>query len=215
MQRLIESIRRNMISLLRDRRWIPNWADRAPLLEKTEYLGVSTSDSETNSTENGSERIIYSSHRSNRQSCLFRTTTILIFALLNLAVWATIWFQPGRGRPEGVADRLFPLTPYETIIFHDDHIMPGPETDKIWKEALPHGHGFTVVDKPDLYGLPRGVAYADGFNKYGVSWAHQYHCVWMLKDAFWDLVNNNSSLVGIDAHERSKEGAELWHLAVG
>ena len=185
------------------------------MLEKAEFFGVSTSDSETNSIENGFESTIYSSLVSNRRLWLSRVTTILVFALLNLAVWIAMGFRPRQGRPEGVADLLFPSTQYETVIFHDDHIMPSSETDKIWRDALPHGHGFTVIDNPDFYDLPQGVAYADGFNKYGVSWAHQYHCVWMLKDAFWDLVDNKSSLVGIDTHESSKEGAELWHLAVG
>jgi len=63
------------------------------------------------------------------------------------------------------------------VTFHETHLRPGPETDALWEAELPRGHGFTLVDEPDRYGLPQGMPHGDGFNRYGVTWAHQYHCL--------------------------------------
>ena len=195
--------------------WTPSWARGKHASEEAAYSKIETTDSETNSVEDGnSEKGIQSTNSAQRSAWTFRIVTIFIFAILNLSMWLAIGRSTNRARPEGVADRLFPQAEYETVIFHDDHLAPGPETEEVWQASLPRGHGFTIIDNPDYYGLPKGVAYADGFNQYGVSWAHQYHCVWMLKEAFWDLVNQNSSLIGVDIREKSEAGEELWHLAV-
>ena len=188
---------------------------KSPIVtEKAVYSDLAGSASDTDSLlEAGSESSFHTEKRALTGSWRYRAVTTFIFALVNLAFLVSIWFYPSGGRPVSVADQIFPQPEYETVIFHDDHIAPGPETDRIWQEELPHGHGFTIIDDPDYYRLPPGVAYADGTKKYGVSWAHQYHCVWMLRDAFWDLINNKSELVNTEIHEKSKEGAELWHLA--
>ena len=59
---------------------------------------------------------------------------------------------------------------YEERIFHDDNLRPSPESEADWAAALPPGNGFVIVDDPERYGLPNGVAYFDGHKRYGVTW---------------------------------------------
>ena len=64
---------------------------------------------------------------------------------------------------------ITPLPIFETLF--------GPESSAAWSAELPLGDGFIIVDEPDHYGLPPGVTYSKGYNKYGVTWTHQYHCL--------------------------------------
>ncbi|MCJ1376994.1 hypothetical protein MMC17_000084 [Xylographa soralifera] len=139
---------------------------------------------------------------------------ILFFLLFNTAALVTIYFclthrptapLPGRG--------FFPAAQYEERIFHDDNLRPGPGSEADWAEALPPGNGFVIVDDPERYGLPNGVAYFDGYKRYGVTWAHQFHCIWMLRSEFWRLVGRNSTLAGADLDSHDEDSAYLWHLA--
>ena len=137
----------------------------------------------------------------------------VLFLLVSLACFSLDRLYSTGGHAYCVSDTLFPRRQYEQRVFHETGIVPSIEADRVWTEGMAHEHGFVIVEQAADYDIPPGVAYADGHSKYGFSWAHQYHCLWMLRGAFWDLVNNKSNLVGIDANESSVEGAELWHLA--
>ncbi|MCJ1431272.1 hypothetical protein MMC27_000623 [Xylographa pallens] len=139
---------------------------------------------------------------------------IYFFFLFNTAALVTIYFGladrpiaplPGRG--------FFPPAQYEERIFHDDNLRPGPGSDADWAKALPPGNGFVIVNDPERYGLPNGIAYFDGYKRYGVTWAHQFHCIWMLRSEFWRLVERNSTLAGADLDSHDADSAYLWHLA--
>ncbi|RAK98816.1 uncharacterized protein BO80DRAFT_360934, partial [Aspergillus ibericus CBS 121593] len=58
-----------------------------------------------------------------------------------------------------------------------------------------------VIDEPARYNLPPGILLNGRHNKYGVSWAHQYHCLRMLRDEFWAHVENRSTLVGLTLND--------------
>jgi len=55
--------------------------------------------------------------------------------------------------------------------------MPSPASDAAWAAALPQGDGFTIIPDPERWDLPPGLPYGEGTTRYGVTWAHQYHCV--------------------------------------
>jgi hypothetical protein len=57
---------------------------------------------------------------------------------------------------------------------------PSPESDKAWDSQIPGGKGFILIPNAGKYnllpGLPSGPS-ANGTAVYGVTWAHQYHCL--------------------------------------
>ncbi|MCJ1356137.1 MAG: hypothetical protein MMC33_006131 [Icmadophila ericetorum] len=102
---------------------------------------------------------------------------------------------------------------YEERRFHLPDLRPGLEADTEWEDALPKGAGFTIVDEPARLHLPSGMAYKEGYTMYGVSWSHQYHCIWMLRREFWALIQQNSTLAGIGFDDNNEEAKYLRHLA--
>ncbi|PYI02915.1 hypothetical protein BO78DRAFT_324042, partial [Aspergillus sclerotiicarbonarius CBS 121057] len=71
-----------------------------------------------------------------------------------------------------------------------------------------------VIDDPERHNLPPGILLNGRHNKYGVSWAHQYHCLRMLRDEFWAHVENRSTLIGLtlDDDPTIPDVVKLTHL---
>ncbi|EED22272.1 conserved hypothetical protein [Talaromyces stipitatus ATCC 10500] len=103
----------------------------------------------------------------------------------------------------------FPPRQFEQITFHG---LNG--NNNVWNNVLPVGAGWVVIDDPEGYNLPPGLPLNGHYNKYGLSWAHQYHCLRRLRLEFWVLIENRSTLVSVQLDETDviPEVHELKHL---
>jgi hypothetical protein len=87
-----------------------------------------------------------------------------------------------------------------TIVRHyTGETGPTPENLQLWKSVLPAGNGLVQVEDPKAYGLPAGLLPLNGTGAvYSVTWAHEYHCIDMIREEFWKFIAGSSHLVGSD-----------------
>ncbi|KAK8040013.1 Protein of unknown function DUF3328 [Apiospora rasikravindrae] len=66
---------------------------------------------------------------------------------------------------------------------------PNEENQRVWDALLPIGRGFVNVSSPETYGLLAGVSTESGVDRYAVSMYHQLHCLALLRDHYWTLID--------------------------
>jgi len=141
-----------------------------------------------------------------RQSFAVGTALILV-ALLSIYYWRI----NRHSMPKYPS--FLPQVVYEDRMFYPSTLYPGPQNDAEWLSEPPNGDLFVILEGDELEGLPPGTPHEDGFNRYGISWTHQYHCLWMLHTEFWAFVQNRSNLVGIDLDAATKDKSYVTHLS--
>ncbi|MCJ1312619.1 hypothetical protein MMC25_006294 [Agyrium rufum] len=174
-----------------------------------------TSFSSSHGDDKGIEERDFTPHsrRRGKTSRSSNRCTTFLWLLLNVSALVAIYYITQDRTLAGTVASPFPQAQWEERIFHPVNLEPTMESEMDWAANGPHGSEFFIVDDPEQYNLPPGSAYRGKQNQYGVTWAHQYHCLWMLRTEFWKFVQNESTLVGADISSHDEDSAYFWHLA--
>ncbi|CAN8101699.1 unnamed protein product [Discula destructiva] len=79
-----------------------------------------------------------------------------------------------------------------------------PETDKAWMELLGPSNGFIALENPQIYGLGPGRSIdGDKHQVYGVTMFHELHCLIMIRDIYYGLLQAVHPLRWSDADRAS------------
>lgn len=96
------------------------------------------------------------------------------------------------------------------------------ESNALWEDVVPGHTGWVQFNHPERLGLAPGFPSNDtskpNDNVYIITWAHQHHCLKVIRRAFWELVykGNESPLYGADkfGHQRPSAGKATFQATV-
>ncbi|KUJ21547.1 uncharacterized protein LY89DRAFT_767551 [Mollisia scopiformis] len=74
---------------------------------------------------------------------------------------------------------------------------PPDQMEKIWDTLITREQGLVWIDNPEEHGFPPGLPNGPGGqrNVYGLSYAHQLHCLMMIRNEYHALQRNESKQI--------------------
>jgi hypothetical protein len=109
-----------------------------------------------------------------------------------------------------------PDFPTETVVYQQDPRFSARRTaytDKLWMELLGETKGFVKFDDPQgKHDLPLGILNADGTQNYGIAVFHQLHCLLLIRNQYFQLLDGSLNLTN---YRLGKDGileAEVKHI---
>lgn len=154
--------------------------------------------------------LLYSERMKQWSPIVLRRTVFILLLLLIVAVAALIstviiFYQPGIKSAPGDGlklnsmDRislLFRILTNITIVPTELRMIaatPADQLEDVWNNIVPENRGFVWIDNPEKYGFPPGLSQGHDERKvYGVSWAHQLHCLRTIRNKYHHLQSSQS-----------------------
>ncbi|KJZ77473.1 hypothetical protein HIM_03197 [Hirsutella minnesotensis 3608] len=94
------------------------------------------------------------------------------------------------------AEMFPPRLSRSSVVFQKSPLFgskPSPNSDAAWNSLLPNGGGYVRVESPERFGLNRGVPTEDGGDQYWVSMFHQLHCLKIIRENYFGVVQGQAS----------------------
>jgi len=107
-------------------------------------------------------------------------------------VWLFMFGNEGYCQAPSLLNTPVPNMPRELITFEKNASFidrPSPETDRAWEDLYPPGRGFVYIENGVQYGFEPGEATRDGRELYSISLYHQIHCLRLIRDNFWKVLD--------------------------
>ncbi|TAQ89786.1 hypothetical protein B7494_g1867 [Chlorociboria aeruginascens] len=127
-----------------------------------------------------------------------------------LGILALNWVRRLETNPSRVKVKQFaPDMPVTTVVFSKTPELSGPpneENDSFWDSLTPIGNGFVNISNPEIYDLKPGISTATGVDRYSVAMYHQIHCLGMIRQNYWGLIESLS-----DENMSSESRKEVAH----